>query len=63
MYEQIKLRPRSETVFNLGYDEEVAKDYPYVAELTPNWPHTANPVHRQREYAQESDDGELAPSS
>lgn len=51
LYEHIKDRPRSGTVFNLGYDEEVAKDYPYVASLTPNWPHTANPVHRRREAA------------
>jgi len=63
MYEKIKMRPRSETVFNLGYDEEVAKTYPYVAKLTPNWPHTANPVHRQREDMQQNDDGEFAPSA
>ena len=42
-------RPKSATVFNLGYDEEVAKTYPYVAQLTPGWPHTANPVHRKRQ--------------
>jgi len=47
----------------LGYDEEVAKTYPYVAKLTPNWPHTANPVHRQREDMQQNDDGEFAPSA
>lgn len=65
MYEQLKMKPRSATVFNLGYDEDVAKDYPYVAKLTPNWPHVANPVHRQR--AQDAEDaanaGELAPTS
>ncbi len=55
MYGQLKDRPRSATVFNLGYDEDVAKDYPYVAALTPDWPHTANPVHRQREFAQAND--------
>jgi len=38
-------------VFNLGYDEEVAKTYPFVARLTPNWPYTANPVQRKREAA------------
>jgi sterol desaturase/sphingolipid hydroxylase (fatty acid hydroxylase superfamily) len=48
-YEGPKDRPRSATVFNLGYDEEVAKSYPYVAKLTPGWPHTANPVHRKRQ--------------
>lgn len=67
MYEQIKMRPRSATVFNLGYDEEVAKTYPYVAEMTDGWPHTANPVHRQREIDREADreadDGKLAPSA
>jgi len=63
MYEQIKQKPRSATVFNLGYDEDVAKDYPYVAKLTPNWPHVANPVHRQRAEQAEDADGELAPSS
>ena len=50
-YEGPKDRPRSPTVFNLGYDEEVAKDYPFVARLTPNWPYNTNPVHRKREGA------------
>ena len=63
MYEKIKMRPRSETVFNLGYDEEVAETYPYVAALTPNWPHTANPVHRQREDMKQNDDGDFVTSS
>ena len=45
-------RPKSSTVFNLGYDEEVAKNFPYVARLTPNWPYTANPVQRKREMAE-----------
>ena len=44
-------RPKSATVFNLGYDEEVAKTYPFVAKLTPGWPHIANPVHRKRQMA------------
>ncbi len=57
LYAQVKDRPRSDTVFNLGYDEEVAKTYPYVAALTSNWPHTANPVHRQREFAQANEPG------
>jgi sterol desaturase/sphingolipid hydroxylase (fatty acid hydroxylase superfamily) len=46
-------RPKSPTVFNLGYDEDVAKRYPFVAKLTPGWPHTANPVHRKRQMAQQ----------
>ena len=50
-YEGPKDRPRSATVFNLGYDELVAKSYPYVARLTPNWPYNANPVQRKREAA------------
>lgn len=28
---------RSPTVFNLGYDEEIGKRWPYVARLTENW--------------------------
>ena len=44
-------RPRSATVFNLGYDEEVAKSYPHVAKLTPNWPYNTNPVTRKRDEA------------
>ena len=28
---------RSPTVFNLGYDEEMGKRWPYVARLTENW--------------------------
>ena len=44
-------RPRSATVFNLGYDEAVAVKYPHVAKLTPNWPYNTNPVSRKREEA------------
>ena len=44
-----KEMPRSKTVFNLGYTEEVAKDYPYVAEMTENWPPPANPVRLKKE--------------
>jgi sterol desaturase/sphingolipid hydroxylase (fatty acid hydroxylase superfamily) len=44
-------RPRSAAVFNLGYDEEVAKSYPHVAKLTPNWPYNTNPVTRKRDEA------------
>ena len=43
-------------MFNLGYDEEVAKSYPYVAKLTPNWPYNTNPVSRKREAQQASAD-------
>lgn len=48
-YEGATEKPRSATVFNLGYDEEIAKTYPYVARLTPNWPYNTNPVSRKRE--------------
>ena len=48
-YQSSKDKRRSPTVFNLGYDEEVAKSYPYVARMTPNWPYNTNPVHRKRE--------------
>lgn len=50
-YEGAKDRPKSPTVFNLGYDEDVAKIYPHVSKLTPNWPYNTNPVHRKREAA------------
>lgn len=32
---EMKGRPRSATVFNLGYDEAMAQRYPWVARLTP----------------------------
>lgn len=50
-YEGAKDKPKSLTVFNLGYDDEVAKLYPHVSKLTPNWPYNTNPVHRKREAA------------
>lgn len=50
-YEGAKDKEKSPTVFNLGYDDEVAKLYPHVARLTPNWPYNTNPVHRKREAA------------
>ena len=34
-YEEMTEKPRSRTVFNLGYDEAEAARYPYVAALTP----------------------------
>ena len=51
-YDGIKERPRSATVFNLGYDEDVAKSYPYVARLTPTWPYNTNPTQRKRAAAE-----------
>jgi sterol desaturase/sphingolipid hydroxylase (fatty acid hydroxylase superfamily) len=48
-YEGAKDKPRSSTVFNLGYTEDVAKSYPYVARMTPNWPYNTNPTQRKRE--------------
>jgi sterol desaturase/sphingolipid hydroxylase (fatty acid hydroxylase superfamily) len=53
-YDGAAARPRSATVFNLGYDEEVAKSYPYVAKLTPNWPYNTNPVSRKRDAASQA---------
>jgi sterol desaturase/sphingolipid hydroxylase (fatty acid hydroxylase superfamily) len=50
-YEGAKDKPKSPTVFNLGYTEDVAKLYPHVSRLTPNWPYNTNPVHRKREAA------------
>jgi sterol desaturase/sphingolipid hydroxylase (fatty acid hydroxylase superfamily) len=50
-YEGAKDKAKSLTVFNLGYDEDVAKRYPHVSKLTPNWPYNTNPVHRKREAA------------
>ncbi|MDX2224365.1 MAG: sterol desaturase family protein [Rhodospirillaceae bacterium] len=50
-YEGAKDKPKSATVFNLGYDEAVAARYPHVSKLTPNWPYNTNPVHRKREAA------------
>jgi hypothetical protein len=61
MYQKNKQKPRSETVFNLGYDEDVALKYPYVAKLTPEWPHTADPVKRQKFY-NKNDKDELVTS-
>ena len=34
-YEEMTERPRSATVFNLGYDDAEAQRYPWVAALTP----------------------------
>ena len=56
MYQKNKEMPRSETVFNLGYDESVALKYPYVAKLTPEWPYVADPVKRQRFYSKSDKD-------
>ncbi len=62
-YDGAAARPRSASVFNLGYDEEVAKSYPYVARLTPNWPFNANPVHRRREQTQQRTTNEPGPAT
>jgi sterol desaturase/sphingolipid hydroxylase (fatty acid hydroxylase superfamily) len=35
IYEQPSARPRSPTVFNLGYDDAAAARFPWVAELSP----------------------------
>ena len=38
-------------IIGVGYDEEVAKTYPYVSKLTPNWPYNTNPMSRKRDEA------------
>ncbi len=35
LYPSVDLKPRSPTVFNLGYDDGEAERFPWVAELTP----------------------------
>jgi len=44
IYTQNKQRPRSNNVFNLGYDKENADKYPFVAMLTPDW----NDIKKQK---------------
>lgn len=36
-YNHPREMPKSATIFNLGYDEEAAERWPYVARLTENW--------------------------
>jgi len=33
-YEEVKMRERSATVFNLGYDKDAAEKYPWVADMS-----------------------------
>ncbi|MDC0116039.1 sterol desaturase family protein [Octadecabacter sp.] len=42
-YDKAKDRPRSPTVYNLGYDVEKAKQYPWVAEETGHMPRDRPP--------------------
>jgi len=42
-YEKSKLRPKSPTVFNLGYTDEVAQIYPWVAALSNGTRGDGNP--------------------
>jgi len=46
---ETRSRPRSPTVFNLGYDVEEAKRYPWVAELTGTPPRERPPALREEE--------------
>ncbi|MFV0301473.1 MAG: sterol desaturase family protein [Paracoccus sp. (in: a-proteobacteria)] len=46
-YDKAKDRPRSPHVYNLGYDEEMAKRYPWVAEKTGHPPMSRPPTARQ----------------
>lgn len=47
-YDKAKDRPRSPTVYNLGYDEETAKKYPWVAEESGHMPRDRPPSARQQ---------------
>ena len=42
-YPEPKLRPKSATVFNIGYTEEMAQRYPWVAALSNGTRGDANP--------------------
>lgn len=48
-YDKAKDRPRSPSVYNLGYDEDKAKKYPWVAEKTGHLPRARPPGARQQE--------------
>jgi len=48
-YDRAKERPRSPHVFNLGYDEEMAKKYPWVAEQTGHMPRSRPPSATRQE--------------
>lgn len=47
-YDKAKDRPRSPTVYNLGYNVETAKKYPWVAEETGHLPRDRPPSKRQQ---------------
>ncbi len=46
-YDKARDRPRSPHVYNLGYDEEMAKRYPWVAEQTGHPPMSRPPSAKQ----------------
>ena len=46
-YDRSERPEKSATVFNLGYDEEVAREYPWVAELSGGVA-TGHPRQRDR---------------
>ena len=48
-YHNKKRPPKSPTVFNLGYDEEMAKEYPWVAELSGGVSNDS-PRERRKQY-------------
>ena len=48
-YDKAKDRPRSPSVYNLGYDEEMAEKYPWVAEQSGGAPMLRPPGARQQE--------------
>ena len=47
-YDKAKERPRSPTVYNLGYDSDKAEKYPWVAEETGHMPRDRPPSARQQ---------------
>ena len=48
-YDKAKDRPRSPTVYNLGYDQETAQKYPWVAEITGSAPQDRPPSAREQQ--------------
>jgi sterol desaturase/sphingolipid hydroxylase (fatty acid hydroxylase superfamily) len=51
-YAKPKLRPKSATVFNIGYTEEMAQRYPWVAQLSNGTRGDANPRRFRTEAAE-----------
>jgi hypothetical protein len=58
LYERAERKAKSPTVFNLGYTEEVARQYPWVARLSGGV--IANSHPRQRAQAAANQDADRA---